>query len=150
MATESRINKLLTKSGYEPQKNKTIIVSYAPVNWSDRLYRLFFNQFYVLTVCRDSIVLLPFHKYSFLLKKEVELELPFSKIRGVAVNEELLNYRIELQMENDTITLSTQQKELSSLRTSGWLSQNGGFGYNSCWHRRNLDGTLGALKAIPA
>lgn len=147
MATEMKVNEILENAGFEPLEDKAIIVAYAPANLSDRLCKLFANEFYVLQLCRESIVLIPFKKFSSIIKKEVALELPFRSICGVEVKEELLNYRVEIQLEQETIALSVQQKELSDLRMAGLISQKGLL-LGAGWHKENLDGTLAALKAL--
>lgn len=50
-------------------------------------------------------------------------------------------------VKDDVITLSVQQKELSALRTSGFL---GTTMLGGNWHSRNMDGTLKMLKEIPS
>ena len=50
-------------------------------------------------------------------------------------------------VKDDVITLSVQQKELSALRTSGFLCI---IMLGGNWHSRNMDGTLKMLKEIPS
>ena len=50
-------------------------------------------------------------------------------------------------VKDDVITLSVQQKELSALRTSGFL---GTTMLGGNWYSRNMDGTLKMLKEIPS
>ena len=88
-------------------------------------------------------------KKDAILKKEGILELPYSSIRGVEVSEMGLNYRIDIQLEDEAISLSVQQAELSLLRMSGMYSLEDWTFVNS-WHKNNLKGTLQALKEIGA
>ena len=54
---------------------------------------------------------------------------------------------IPIRTESDTIRLTTQQAELSDLRSSGiYASIYSGFFKN--WHKENLDGTLKALTEL--
>ena len=105
-----------------------------------------------------DLVLLPFGRMSFMLKKNVTLEIPYTRIHKVEIKEDLLNWRIELDTDDGLIALSAQQKELSEFRTSGTLSVGmSGFGSGimgkgplktANWHRTNLDATLDSLKAL--
>lgn len=159
MATEKIVNEILKDAGYTPKEGRAIIVTYAPANLSEKITRFFSNEFFVPQMCESSLVLLPFGRMSFMLKKNVALELPYDRIRKVEVREDMLNYRIELDTEDGLISLSAQQKELSEFRTSGTLSVGmSGFGSGILgadtlkvenWHRTNLDATLEALKALP-
>lgn len=156
MANTKRINQVLEKIGFEPQEGKTIVVSYAPVNLSDRIVKLLsFNNFYALSFCKESIVLLPFStgwadvKRDVVLGKEGVLELPYSSIHGVNVSESGLSYRIDIQLEDEVISLMAQQAELSAFRMSGMYSLEDWTFINN-WHANNLKGTLKALKEIGA
>lgn len=154
MANTKRINQILEKIGFEAQEGKTIVVSYAPVNLSDRIVKLLsFNNFYAFSLCKESIVLLPFSnnwadvRRDVVLGKEGVLELPYSSIRGVNVSESGLSYRIDIQLENEVISLMAQQAELSAFRMSGMYSLEDWTFINN-WHAKNLKGTLKALKEI--
>lgn len=158
MATEKKVTEILREAGYEPVEDRAIIVSYALVNMSEKIARFFHNEFFVLQICRESIVLVPFGKLLLDLKKEVALEIPFDSIKAVSVSEDMLNYSIELDTDEGIITLSAQQKELSEFRSSGTLAT-GMSGLNSGvsgakflkpenWHRKNLDATLEAMKGL--
>ncbi|MDE6846157.1 MAG: hypothetical protein K2J99_10380 [Lachnospiraceae bacterium] len=155
MANTKRINQVLEKIGFEPQEGKTIVVSYAPVNLSDRIRKLLNinNFFYALSFCKESIVLLPFStvwadvKRDVVLGKEEVLELPYSSIRNVNVSESGLSYRIDLQLEDEVISLMAQQAELSALRMSGMYSLED-WSFINNWHANNLKGTLKALEEI--
>lgn len=158
MAAEKKVAEVIKAAGYEPLEDRAIIVTYGCANLSEKIARFFHNEFFVLQICKDSIVLVPFGKMFLDLKKNVTLEIPFSSVREVRVSEDMLNYRIELDTEEGNILLSTQQKELSEFRTSGMLStgMNGlGAGMSVAkylkignWHRKNLDATLNTLKGL--
>lgn len=147
MANTKRINQVLEKLGYEAEEGKSIVVSYAPVNLSNKIAKFLWNNFYSLSFCKDSIVLLPFSSVWADVKKEVALELPYSSILGVEVWEAGLDYRIDLQLEGDVLSLVAQQGELSVLRTSGMFSLEDWTFLNS-WHANNIKGTLKALEEL--
>lgn len=145
MANTKRINQILEGLGYEAKEGKAIVVSYAPVNLSDRIAKLLRNNFFALSFCKDSIVLLPFSNVWADVKKEVTLELPYDAILDVQVTEEGLNYRIDIRLADEVISLMAQQAELSALRSSGINSLEDWTFINN-WHANNLQGTLEALK----
>lgn len=158
MAAEKKVTEILREAGYQPLEDRAIIVTYAPKDLSEKIIRFFSNEFFVLQICEESIVLLPFDKLFCNLKKEVALEIPIDQIRAVNVVEDMLNYRIELETEEGKIMLSAQQEGLSELRSSGALAT-GMSGLNLGiagakylkplnWHRKNLDATLQALMEI--
>ena len=148
MANTKRINQVLEGLGYEAKEGKSIVVSYAPVNLSDRLVKLLWNNFFSLSFCKASIVLLPFSHTGWAdVKKEVALELPYDSILGVQVTEAGLNYRIDIRFEDEVISLMAQQAELSALRNSGVYSLEDWTFINN-WHAKNLQGTLEALKEL--
>ena len=94
---------------------------------------------------RDELVLVPFGRLDWGLKKDAALVIPFSEIMDVEIKEAALNYHITIRTEKDVITLSAQQKELSALRSSGML---GGSLTEGNWHSENLDSTLQMLQEI--
>ncbi len=159
MPAEKFVTKYVKEAGFTPIPDRAIIVTYAPANKSERIARLFSNEFFALQMCQDSLVLLPFGRMSFMLKKDVALEIPYKTIHKVEIKEDLLNWRIELDTDEGRIALSAQQKELSEWRHSGTLSVGmSGLGSGilgsgplktANWHRANLDATLAALKALP-
>ena len=159
MPAEKIVKEIIKDAGYTPMEARAIIVTYAPANLSEKITRFFSNEFFVLQMCESSLVLLPFGRMSFMLKKNVALEIPYDSIHKVEIREDLLNYRIELDTDDGLIALSAQQKELSEFRTSGTLSVGmSGLGSGIVgpkelkvenWHRSNLDATLEALKALP-
>lgn len=150
MATTERITQVLQRIGYDPEEGKSIVVSYAPVNLSDRIRKtLFWNNYYALSLCKESIVLLPFSNVWADVKKEVALELPYSSICGVEVSEEGLSYRIDIRLadEEEPISLMAQQGELSAFRSSGIFSLEDWTFCNN-WHQKNLMNTLKVLQKL--
>lgn len=100
-----------------------------------------------MQICREELVLIPFGKLDWGLKKDVALSIPFAEIIDVEIRESALNYRLTIKTKKDVITLSVQQKGLSTLRSSGIL---GGSLSEGNWHSENLDGTLQALQELQA
>ena len=159
MPAEKYVTEFVKEAGFTPIPDRAIIVTYAPANMSERVVKFFSNEFIALQMCQDSLVLLPFGRMSFMLKKDVALEIPYNTIRKVEVKEDMFNWRIELDTDEGMIALSAQQKELSEWRHSGTLSVGmSGLGSGimgsgalkvANWHRSNLDATLEALKALP-
>ena len=159
MPAEKYVTEFVKEAGFSPIPDRAIIVTYAPANMSERVVKFFSNEFFALQMCHDSLVLLPFGRMSFMLKKDVALEIPYNTIRKVEVKEDMFNWRIELDTDEGMIALSAQQKELSEWRHSGTLSVGmSGLGSGimgsgalkvANWHRSNLDATLEALKALP-
>ncbi|PWM62974.1 MAG: hypothetical protein DBX91_01835 [Subdoligranulum variabile] len=159
MPAEKFVHAFVKEARFDPIPDRAIIVTYAPATLIEKVAKFFSNEFFALQMCKDSLVLLPFGRMSYSLKKDVALEIPYASIHNVAVTEDLFNWRIELDTDEGLIALSAQQKELNALRTSGTLSV-GMSGYGSGvtregitkkdnWHRANLDATLAALKALP-
>ena len=150
MATEKKVYKVINEAGLKALENKCIIVKYAPHNLSAKILEFFNSEFYVLQLCEHEIVLIPFNlmTLNMTLKKEELLVIPYSRIKRIEISEDLLNYIISITTDTDIIRLSTQQKELSNLRTSGSLtSKKAGITLEN-WHKDNLDITLEALKKI--
>lgn len=149
MASEKNIFKTLEQAGLSPHPNQAIIVKYAPENLSEQVADFFNMEFYVLQLCENELVLLPFHPTALSLKKEVSLTLPYCTLRAVQLEEEGFNTRITLTTDTDTIRLTTQQKQLSDFRSAGILSLDGQGLKLWSWHKENFDGTLAALKQLP-
>lgn len=147
MAKQTKIWDIIKNAGYAPIENRNIIVSYAPANISDSIVKFLgcSNEFFVLQICTDELVLVPFSKMTRGLKREVALAIPFSTIESIQVSSSALNYIITIKTENDELRLSTQQKELSDFRLAGLLA-NEDIGKN--WHKENLDATLEALRVL--
>ena len=151
MASEKTLLTVLAELGLEPLDDRAIIVKFAPENLSAKIARFFSMEFYVLQLCTDKLVLLPFSQLTLALKREVALEIPYSEIQSVSVDEDGLNYRVTITTLGDTIRLTTQQKELMGFRTSAMLSWDGIkfiYGSDDTWHGRNLDATLADLAKL--
>lgn len=145
MATE--VQKFTQEAGYKPLEDRCIIVKYAPENLSEQITAFFNSEFYVLQMCEHEIILLPFNTTWGNLRKDVSLVLPYGDIQWVELKDDMLNTVITIGTGSDTIRLTTQQAELSDLRSSGiYASIYSGFFKN--WHKENLDGTLEALRAL--
>ncbi len=73
MAKQKKIWEIMQDAGFEPIENEMIIVSYAPENLSDAVIRFLrcSNQFFILQICRDTLILIPFGKMTLGLKREV-------------------------------------------------------------------------------
>lgn len=151
MASEKTLLTVLAELGLEPLDDRAIVVKFAPENLSAKIARFFSMEFYVLQLCTDKLVLLPFSQLTLALKREVALEIPYSAIQSVSVDEDGLNYRITITTLDDTIRLTAQQKELMGFRTSAMLSWDGIkfiYGSDDTWHGRNLDATLADLAKL--
>jgi len=141
------VQKFVQEAGYQPLEDRCIIVKYAPANLSEQFAAFFNSEFYVLQMCEHEIVLLPFNTTWGNLRKDVSLVLPYGDIQSVELEDAMLNTVVTIRTESDTIRLTTQQAELSDLRSSGiYASIYSGFFKN--WHKENLDNTLKALKAL--
>ena len=145
MANE--VTKFTQEAGYKPLEDRCIIVKYAPENLSKQIMEFFNAEFYVLQMCEHEVVLLPFNTTWGNLRKDISLVLPYEDIQWVELKDDMLNTVITIRTESDTIRLTTQQAELSDLRSSGiYASIYSGFFKN--WHKENLDGTLAELKGL--
>lgn len=148
MANEKKVYEIIKEAGFKPIEDKGIVVKYAPENLSAKIANFFSMEFYVLQLCEDELVLVPFSTITAGLKKEVTLQLPYSAIKSVTVNEDMLNYQIVITTETDTIRLTAQQKELSGFRSTGMLAFYSDGVKMSNWHKENLDSTLNLLKSL--
>ena len=148
MAKQKKIWEIMQDAGFEPIENEMIIVSYAPENLSDAVIRFLrcSNQFFILQICRDTLILIPFGKMTLGLKREVAFEIPFTTIKNIQVEECGLNYTILIETDHDIIRLSAQQKEISELIMAGLLCGIGDFEKNC--YKEHLDYILEALKGI--
>ncbi len=145
MANE--VKKFVQELGYQPLEDRCIIIKYAPENLSEQIVAFFNSEFYVLQMCEHEIVLLPFNTTWGNLRKDISLVLPYEDIQSVELEDVTLNTVITIRTRSDTIRLTTQQAELSDLRSSGiYATIYAGFFKN--WHKENLDDTLKALKAL--
>lgn len=150
MATEKKVFEIIKEAGFNPIDDKGIVVKFAPDNLSAKIAKFFSMEFYVLQLCNDELVLVPFSTITAGLKKEVTLQIPYSEIKSVEITEDMLNYQIAIitDTDTDTIRLTAQQKELSGFRSTGMLAfYNDGLKVSN-WHKENLDGTLKMLSDI--
>ena len=69
MPAEKFVTQFVREAGFTPIPDRAIIVTYAPANMSERIVKFFANEFFALQMCQDSLVLLPFGRMSFMLKK---------------------------------------------------------------------------------
>lgn len=147
MATEKKVWEIIENAGYKPLKSRGIIVKYAPQNLSEKIAKFFNMDFYVLQLCEDEIILIPFNQIAS-LKKEIVLQIPYSTIKSVEITEDILNYVIAIKTNTDLIRLTAQQKELSDLRSSGSLAiESMGLNLKN-WHKDNLNATLETLRNL--
>lgn len=153
-STEININEISRELGFEPQEGKCIIVKFLPPNLSARLVDFFVGDFYVLQICKDEIILLPFSKITMTmvikLKKEAAFVIPKKEIEKVEIDKDGFNYSITITTNSDTLTLTAQQKEMSDFRSSGGLASEfswTGQGKKN-WHVDNLDAVLNELKEL--
>ena len=152
MAREEKVWEYATEAGYTPLEDRCIIVKGAAGDLSDKIVQ-FFNlcDVAVLQMCENELILLPFDPNWATLKRDVSLVVPYSEIKSMKLADDLLNMIIDIETNNGSIRLTTQQKELSDLRTAGMLSfYSEGLLSVSSWHRENLDATLQALQALGA
>ena len=99
MATEKKVFEIIKEAGFDPIEDKGIVVKYAPENLSDKIAKFFSMEFYVLQLCKDELVLVPFSTITAGLKKEVTLQIPYSTIKSVEVTEDMLNYPLDRTAE---------------------------------------------------
>ena len=90
MASEKKVWEIIRDTGFDPLEDRGIIVKYAPENLSGKIADFFSMEFYVLQLCREELVLVPFSTLTAGLKKEVTLQIPYADIRSV---EELSEFR---------------------------------------------------------
>ena len=98
-------------------------------------------------MCEHEIILLPFNTTWGNLRKDVSLVLPYGDIQSVELEDDMLNTVITIHTRSDTIRLTTQQAELSDLRSSGYYAVLYAGSLRN-WHKENLDGTLKALTEL--
>ena len=147
MARDEKIWEYTRQAGYEPLEDRCIIVKYAPENLSEKIAAFFNGEFYVLQMCGQEVILLPFDPTWTSLRKDVSLVLPYGDIRSVETQDDMLNTVITIRTDDDEIRLTTQQKALSDLRISGVYATQYVGGFKN-WHKENLHGTLKALTEL--
>ena len=87
MPRETNIWEIIKAAGYEPIENRSIVVSYASSNLSDAIIKFFTEakEFFVLQICREELVLVPYGKISWGTEKRSHNVNPifrYSKDRG--------------------------------------------------------------------
>lgn len=147
MAKENKLWEIIENAGYIPIKNRSIVVFYTPENMSERIAKFFaYKEYFVLQLCQNELLLIPFSQLTYGLKKEVALAISIDSIKSIEITEYGLNFHITIETQDDKITLSAHQKELSDMRGSGLLA--GFFTLSKNWHKENLDDTLIALSNL--
>lgn len=146
MAREKKIKRKLEEAGFTPLEDRAIVVKYTTHNLSAAIANFFSFDYYVLQLCEQELVLLPFSEITLApIKKDAVLTIRTESVKKVEVKEAGFNFDIIIEMDDSTLTLTTQQKELSDIRSSGVLAIDWTKGN---WHKENLEGTLEALKKL--
>ncbi len=135
--------------GYRPKEGQTILVKYFGENLSQQVIDFVLAEHYVLQICDEEILLFQLSNTGSGIKEEVHQAIRIEDIVSVTVENYLMNYKISIACKEDTVVLSTQQKELSGMRFSGLISIGSEPGVKN-WHADNLDATLAALQALTA
>lgn len=157
MAKEKKIHEVVREIGFDPIEGRAIIVRYAPENLSGKIADFFsVNNYYVLQICNEEILLIPIPMKSGLLgsefkpQKEGVLVMKKDQIASVDLEEAGLNYLLTILYDNQKLQLKVQQKELSSLRSSGIVgTERDFFGTKvSNWHQENFSDTIADLTVI--
>lgn len=149
MAREIKILENLREFGFRPIENTAILVKYDTPNLSAKIVDFFNFDYYVLQLCADELVMIPFSKMTGLLKKEVTLQISFDSISSVEVDAKGLDYKIKIHSQDGDIQLATQQKELADFRISSSYANDTFLGLGSKnWHKENLDNTLNKLRQL--
>lgn len=77
MASQKNVRKIIKELGYEPKEHACIVVSYAPDDsLGSKLSHFFTLEYYILQLCEEEIVFLPFQVIFFagmFPKKEIAL-----------------------------------------------------------------------------
>lgn len=113
---------IIKEAGFEPIENRAIVIKYAPENLNQKLLNFFNMEFYVLQLCKENLILLPFSALALIVKKEIALEIPYDTIIAAKTESNGLNYTIIIQTKTDELKLSAQQEEHSDFRSSGALT----------------------------
>lgn len=150
MTRENTVWEYTKQAGYEPIEGRSIIVKPAGRNLSDKLIKFFeWSDLYVLQLCENEMVCLPFDRTWTTLSKEISLAIPYQDIESVDLSEDLLNTEFSLRTPNGEIRFTTQQPELSDYRLSGIYATQFAGGYKN-WHKDNVKITLEALRGLCA
>ena len=148
MAREEKVWEYATEAGYTPLEDRCIIVKGAAGDLSDKIVQ-FFNlcDVAVLQMCENELILLPFDPNWATLKRDVSLVVPYSEIKSMKLADDLLNMIIDIETNNGSIRLTTQQKELSDIRLSGLYASQYAGGHKNL-HAENVEATLEALSGL--
>lgn len=151
MAREETVWEYIKQAGYEPLEGRSIIVRSAASDLSDKIVKFFkwSSDLYVLQMCENELVCLPFDPNWTTLCKEVSLVIPYHDIESVDFSEDLLNTVIGLHTQEGDIRFTTQQDALSDCRISGAYATQYAGGYKN-WHKDNFKATLEALGSLGA
>lgn len=133
--------------GYQAREGQTILVKKFSENLSQQVIDFVWSDYYVLQICEGEILLFEMSQWGTGVKAEVYRSIKFDDVVKVTIENYLMNYKISIETKEDTLVLSTQQKELSGFRFSGLISIGSDAGAKN-WHADNLDRTLEALQAI--
>lgn len=145
MKKEQKIDNIVEELGFVPIVDKRIVVTLLGENLSAKVVNTLNPTFYMLQVCENEIILIPYSTISLMIKKEIELNIPIASIKGIEVSEKGFNYEVKIETDNNLYMLSAQQKELSDFRSTGLLAYKS---WTQNWHANNLDETLEYLKSI--
>ncbi|QQK08154.1 hypothetical protein [Miniphocaeibacter halophilus] len=136
MASENKVITFVKNLGYEPVEKGSIIVRYLPENLSAKIAKMFTAEIYVLQICKNEIILLPFSTITGFLKEETSLVIKNTEINSVEIKEEFLNYNIYIKYGDEIIALTAQQAETSDLRSNSFYGAG---------HKKNLKNVLSIL-----
>lgn len=147
MAVEKKLDMLIEELGFIPVEDMRIVVTYGGENLSDRVVKTLNPKFYMLQVCKEDILIIPFALNGMigLVKKDIDSIISIESIKEIKVEEKGFNYEIRIETNEDTIILSAQQKQLSIFRMTGALGLKS---LTKNWHVDNLDSTLEYLRNI--
>lgn len=81
MASEKKFWDIIKEAGFDPLENRGVIVKFALENLSEKFANFFSMKYYVLQLCTDELLLIPFSELSLELKKEISLQIPYSSYR---------------------------------------------------------------------
>lgn len=147
---EKKVEDFFRETGKDAIENECILVRYAPKNLSDAVIKFFWNKWLVLQVCKDSLVIayiVADGLWALDLGEENMLEIPFSEIKNIELEESGFNYHLTIETGQDSLRFSIEQAELSNWRSSGMVATPFGLDKDN-WHKHNLDRTLDALKEL--
>lgn len=158
MANQEQVYEVVKELGFNPIEDRAIIVRFTPENLSGKVRNFFaINNYYTLQLCEGKILIVPItlqmSKWgygNFKPSADDVLVISNESIKAIEMEEDGLNYTLTLKLEDQDICLTVQQKELSSLRSSGALGVNATFWTMKMdnFHKKNFDHTINDLKAM--